>query len=250
MNYEEIIKKMDVMRDNVRFIDRYFKEENYEWIIGHSLYRTMKDYVERNFTYYPCEDKGIKLMGIPATIDHDHPERLELYKKAGVADRCIRDMFPESIYVTTASRPDDSLLKKEIEKAMNTASVRGYFKQVFPIDDRESDVMSLYPKTIPTITFPPRCGKSLATLQARLAAVDLVMDGARRRYKAPEIDRVIYNNPATIVFWKDGTKTVVKAQDEAFDEEKGLAMAIVKKLYGNDSKYFNKIKKHLPKIDK
>lgn len=40
------------------------------------------------------------------------------------------------------------------------------------------------------------------------------------------IKKVIFNPPATIVFWENGSKTVVKAQGEAFDPEKGLAMAI------------------------
>ena len=40
------------------------------------------------------------------------------------------------------------------------------------------------------------------------------------------IKNVIFNPPATIVFWENGSKTVVKAQGEAFDPEKGLAMAI------------------------
>lgn len=48
-----------------------------------------------------------------------------------------------------------------------------------------------------------------------------------------EIKKVIFNNPATIVFWADGTKTVVKAKNEDFDPEKGLAMAIAKKALGN-----------------
>lgn len=61
-----------------------------------------------------------------------------------------------------------------------------------------------------------------------------------------DIDDVIFNDPATIVKWKDGTKTVVKAIDEDFDPEKGLAMAIVKKTYGNKGNYFNQIKKWLP----
>jgi hypothetical protein len=58
-----------------------------------------------------------------------------------------------------------------------------------------------------------------------------------------EIKNVIFNPPATIVFWSDGTKTVVKAQGEFFDPEKGLAMAIVKKVMGNKGNYFNEIKK-------
>lgn len=50
--------------------------------------------------------------------------------------------------------------------------------------------------------------------------------------------RVIFNPPATVVFWWDGTKTVVKCQgDEEFDEEVGLAMAIAQHLAGNRSKY-------------
>ena len=66
--------------------------------------------------------------------------------------------------------------------------------------------------------------------------------------RIPEIKNVIFNDPATIVFWKDGTKTVVKCQDgDEFDPEKGLAMAIVKKAYGNKGSYCNKLKKWLPK---
>ena len=63
-----------------------------------------------------------------------------------------------------------------------------------------------------------------------------------------EIKNVIFNDPATIVFWEDGTKTVVKCQDsDEFDPEKGLAMAIAKKAYGNKGSYCNKMKKWLPK---
>ena len=63
----------------------------------------------------------------------------------------------------------------------------------------------------------------------------------------PEIKNVIFNDPATIVFWEDGTKTVVKCQDgDEFDPEKGLAMAIVKKTYGNKGSYCNQLKKWLP----
>ena len=60
-----------------------------------------------------------------------------------------------------------------------------------------------------------------------------------------EPEKVIFNDPATIVFWKDGTKTVVKAVYEPFDKEKGLAMAIAKKALGNEGKYFNVFKKFI-----
>lgn len=64
----------------------------------------------------------------------------------------------------------------------------------------------------------------------------------------PKIKNVIFNDPATIVFWSDGTKTVVKAQDgDIFDPEKGLALAISKKALGNKGNYCNELKKWLPK---
>ena len=59
----------------------------------------------------------------------------------------------------------------------------------------------------------------------------------------PEIKNVIFNPPATIVFWQDGTKTVVKATNEVYDPEKGLAMAIAKRALGNQGNYYNIIKK-------
>lgn len=64
-----------------------------------------------------------------------------------------------------------------------------------------------------------------------------------------EIERVIFNPPATIVIWKDGTKTVVKAYGDEFDKEKGLAMAIAKRALGNTGRYYNVFKKFVPKDD-
>lgn len=58
------------------------------------------------------------------------------------------------------------------------------------------------------------------------------------------IKQVIFNDPATVVVWWDDTKTVVKCQKgDTFDKEKGLAMAICKRLFGNESNYNNIINK-------
>lgn len=61
----------------------------------------------------------------------------------------------------------------------------------------------------------------------------------------PHIEKVIFDSPATIVFWSDGDKTVVKATNELFDREKGLAMAIAKKFLGNKGNYFDTFKKYI-----
>ena len=57
------------------------------------------------------------------------------------------------------------------------------------------------------------------------------------------IKKVIFNNPYTIIIWFDGTKTIVKAENESFDKEKGLAMALSKKFLGNTGKYYDLFKK-------
>lgn len=58
----------------------------------------------------------------------------------------------------------------------------------------------------------------------------------------PKIKNVLFNEPATIVMWENGDKTVVKCQDgDTFDPEKGLAMAITKYVMGNKGAYNNEI---------
>lgn len=52
------------------------------------------------------------------------------------------------------------------------------------------------------------------------------------------IENVIFNNPATVVYWKDKTKTIVKCQDgDEYNKEIGLAMCIIKKVCGNKGNY-------------
>lgn len=65
-----------------------------------------------------------------------------------------------------------------------------------------------------------------------------------------DIKDVIFNNPATIVLWADGTKTVVKAENEEFDPEKGLAMAISKRALGDKYDYYDTFKKYVGRYEK
>lgn len=65
----------------------------------------------------------------------------------------------------------------------------------------------------------------------------------------PEIEGVIFHGPCTIVKWSDGDKTIVRCKIEDFDKEKGLAMAICKKMMGTNktkSNYYDIFKKWLP----
>lgn len=61
------------------------------------------------------------------------------------------------------------------------------------------------------------------------------------------IKKVHFNEPATVVLWEDGTKTIVKScEGDIYDPEKGLAMAIAKKALGNQGNYYEVFKKWLP----
>lgn len=65
------------------------------------------------------------------------------------------------------------------------------------------------------------------------------------------VSRVIFNDPATIILWADGTKTVAKAHgDDAFDPEKGFAVACAKKLLGNGDAFRTELAKWIPIEDK
>lgn len=64
----------------------------------------------------------------------------------------------------------------------------------------------------------------------------------------PKIKKVIFNAPATIVIWSDGTKTVVKCQEgDTYSKEMGLALCIAKNYLGNKSNFNNEFKKWIPK---
>ena len=62
-----------------------------------------------------------------------------------------------------------------------------------------------------------------------------------------EIKEVIYHDPATIILWKDRTKTVVKCQKgDIYDPEKGFIMAFIKKFYGNKGNFNDILRKWVP----
>ena len=103
-----------------------------------------------------------------------------------------------------------------------------------------------YPKLVRTYTFEPididlmfsyrpttdkknETKKSVYSFETK--------QSTNRRVK---IRDVIFSDPATVVFWDDNTKTVVKTRgEEKYDKEKGLAMAIIKKITGNTGSYYN-----------
>lgn len=62
-----------------------------------------------------------------------------------------------------------------------------------------------------------------------------------------KIDRVIFHDPATIVYWDDGTKTVVKCQPgDTYSKEAGLAIAFMKRALGDKGNFNDAFRKWVP----
>lgn len=61
--------------------------------------------------------------------------------------------------------------------------------------------------------------------------------------RIPEVKKIIYHYPATIVLWEDGTKTVVKSNPHDYiipSAYTGFCVAVAKKVFGSTTR-LNKI---------
>lgn len=78
-----------------------------------------------------------------------------------------------------------------------------------------------------------------------------ILNATYGKRAAYTIKKVIFNPPATIVYWSDGSKTVVKCSEkDVFDPEKGLAMAVAKRCGGNNGSYYKEIRNWVEKSGK
>lgn len=93
--------------------------------------------------------------------------------------------------------------------------------------------------------------KYQSSLEGRLNNLTSTLAFHQPEYFNPNsIKNVIFNDPATIVIWKDGTKTVVKCQKDkgdTYNPEHGLAMCIIKRMSGNKGSFNDIFTKWLPK---
>lgn len=83
----------------------------------------------------------------------------------------------------------------------------------------------------------------LDEIKKLIRANDLIKRNAIR------IREVIFSGPATIVFWEDGDKTVVKCMNgDPLNYEMGIAMCTLKKLFGEEGyrNYKKRVKELLP----
>ena len=76
-------------------------------------------------------------------------------------------------------------------------------------------------------TMPPKLGECANTISSIASSYEIYVGPLP---KSVNLKRIIFNPPATIAVFSDGSKSVVKAQSEdKYDPEKGISLAIAKR---------------------
>lgn len=148
-------------------------------------------------------------------------------------NRMFDGLIGEVISCTTNSLNDERVFCVEFTSCPRV--IYGFFKYselAFAYSNAYQDVYNIY-------------------LQHDIAATQALFESMFEISKTTMgIKNVIFHDPATIVYWMDGSKTVVKCQSgDIFDPEKGLAMAIAKRVYGDNGRYCELFKKWIPDSD-
>lgn len=65
-------------------------------------------------------------------------------------------------------------------------------------------------------------------------AVILKSYNPKKIFNVPNVEKVLFRNPATIVWFSDGTKSVaICGYDDVYDKETGVAICLCKRMLGN-----------------
>lgn len=173
------------------------------------------------------------------------------YKKYDLVSIVRIDLIHELDKFITAKREDDEVKIRlnslyDVEKRRRL--VLGVEPFTFTPEPIEEDIASLYPID-KTYSFEFEVKDKGLGEAFRKEFMSMFADTRSDYDKLIEgnIKEVIYNANATIVLWRDGTKTVVKRQKgDRHDPEKAFAMCIIKKLAGNTGSYYDIFKQHVP----
>ena len=189
----------------------FYSDDEYDYI-----FNMLRKLVEKERKEVSPEYKNIK--DYKFVIGENVARVLHLSKPDRIFDF---EVIYESSYVFEPNSVDFGIVDTDVSSTINEAN-RIKYNKMFKKEDKKMDI-KLY--------------------ECRTFVGGIVM-------KPQElIKNVIFSGPCTIVQWSDGDKTIVRCENEDFDKEKGLAMAIVKKLFGtNESKsnYNDIFKKWIP----
>ena len=163
---------------------------------------------------------------IEATLE-DCPKEIRFWFRSGITDTI--DVLDTEFYFNDGKRTHidqvrqlkDALCREDVCTLILTKEY-SIFCHGKPVDRL---TIEKFVKKAPNLNWP-----------TAYASQDVNATGELYRTFQVTPEKVIFNDPATIVFWKDGTKTVVKCMEgDIYNSEVGLAMCVCKKVF--DKKY-------------
>lgn len=208
-----------------------FNEDAYVWFIGTNVFNRLRNLSHMYGNLWDREND--KFIGIDMRFMLSRPDAIILDKKIIVGEksgRLVGDILHGYSYVDTDTAVAVNEIKNELNKQFGCLPMQSLKKE-----DTQMN------KPLGYQEYAYVLHDAVATYNAYKA-----YNSYHRKPEDP-IKKAIFNDPATIVYWKDGTKTIVMAENEPFDPEKGLAMAFAKKYLGNHGNYYDIFRKWLPK---
>lgn len=163
-----------------------------------------------------------------------------------VSNYCVSMASSINDIIATPDRVEHLIEDEKVAKFINQL-LKQNIQVSFEYTDSNTIIITMcYENKIRVDKFAPKKFYSAEELLYYIKEVyeDIMKEVNRGMFTVKE---VIFNDPATIVYWTDGTKTVVKCDGEKFDAEKGFAMAVSKKALGNKGNYYSIFKTFLPK---
>lgn len=208
-----------------------------------SWYGTMFDVMESRYvTKISYKDKAVHIFIFNCSFASLQGRRCDYY----ITD----DRYPRDYFHWNAEELSIETAKSKIKEILFDRSY---------VDTDSIDYSSIYP---PAVSYKQGTYIDGALIRHNLNSIYGIQVDKEKFYKEymsmfntetdirSKIKKVIFNKPATIVFWTDNTKTVVKCgENDIYEPEKGLAMAISKKMLGNKGNFNEVFKKWLPKED-
>ena len=194
--------------------EELYRDDEYDYI-----FNILRKLVEKERKEVVQEYKNIK--DYKFVIGENVARVLHLYKPDHIFDF---EVIYESSYVFEPNSVDFGIFT-DVSSTINEPNQIKYNKMYVKKEDKKMDVI----------------------LYDRRTFVDGIVTKPKDLIK-----NVIFSGPCTIVQWADGDKTIVRCENENFDKEKGLSMAIVKKLFGTNkskSNYNDVFKKWIPEED-
>lgn len=139
--------------------------------------------------------------------------------------------------------------QEAIERLKNIADTRFTLKPIeYESLMTDIDEKSLYPTFALDFSVPTNVVDVVHREILNYITNDIYTTKEAVKTMRDSIKKIIFNDPATIIIWGNGDKTIVKCgEGETYDPEKGMAMAIAKHFLGDKGNYYKTFKKWLPK---